>query len=411
MTRIALCITALCACGAAAAETVLVADFYACGAASGGDDALSLGLPYLIARTLNGTPGCQAVLPDLPPSRLIPKLYDSKGMPDLEEASRLRAGAGADRCLLGRAVRSGKAGDAGGASTVTFYLVGSGDAPPEAFGADIADDGCIPALAAWAAGKIYPAPAAIPALKMPPGLLPSFSRGLKLLREGDPAGAERTLLAAAKEYPGSPDARYLRGLSAGERGKPYEALRLFNEASNLDPGFSLPPFAEGKLWLALDRATLAESAFERAARIQPSFFEALLESGTLKTGRGDFSGAEGALRRAIKMRPGNADARYRLAECLAREGKEDQAQVILAALVAGNGEHGPARYLLGKLLFQAGDYRASESEARQAVRLMPNDPEAHTLLADALSRQGGLNRHTEAALELRKAIRLEEKGK
>ncbi|MEI6633419.1 MAG: tetratricopeptide repeat protein [Chlamydiota bacterium] len=409
--RIALCIAALCACGAAAAETVLVADFRAGGAAGEGDDALSLGLPYLIARTLNGTPGCQAILPDLPPSRLIPRLYDSKGMPDFEEASRLRTGAGADRCLLGRAVRSGNAADAGGASTVTFYLATSGDAPPEAFGADVAGDGCLPALAAWAAGKVNPASSGIPALKMPPGLLPSFSRGLKLLREGNPAGAERALLAAAKEYPGSPDARCLLGLAAGGHGKPYAALRLFNESANLDTGFSLPAYREGKLWLSLDRATLAESAFDRAAGIQPSFFEALLESGTLKTGRGDFSGAEGALRRAIKMRPRNTEARYRLADCLARGGKEDQAQGILAALVAGNGEHGPARYLLGRLLFQAGDYRAAELEARKAVRLMPDDPEAHTLLADSLSRQGGTNRHAEAAVELRKAIWLKDKGK
>lgn len=409
--RIALCITMLWACGAASAETVLVADFHACDAAGGGDDALSLGLPYLIARTLNGTPGCQAILPDLPPSRLIPRLYDSKGMPNFEEASRLLAGAGADRCLLGRAVCSSNAGDAGGASTVTFYLAGSGDTPPEAFGADVAGDGCLPALAAWAAGKVNPASSVIPALKMPPGLLPSFSHGLKLLREGDPAGAERTLLAAANKYPGSPDARCLLGLAAGSRGKPYAALRLFNESANLDPGFSLPAYREGKLWLSLDRATLAESAFDRAAGIQPSFFEALLESGTLKTGRGDFPGAEGALRRAIKMRPGNTDARYRLADCLAREGKEDQAQGILAALVAGNGEHGPARYLLGKLLFQAGDYHAAESEARTAVRLMPDDPEAHTLLADVLEREGGTNRYAEAAAELRKAIWLKDKGK
>jgi hypothetical protein len=42
---------------------------------------------------------------------------------------------------------------------------------------------------------------------------------------------------------------------------------------------------------------------------------------------------------------------------------------------------------------------------------MPDDPEAHTLLADSLSRQGGTNRHAEAALELRKAIWLKEKGK
>lgn len=406
------CLAVLCACGPAAAETVLVADFHACGAAGEGDNALSLGLPYLIARTLNGTPGCQAILPYLPPSQLIPKLYDSKGLPNFEEASRLRAGAGADRCLLGRAVRPGNHGDAAGASTtVTFYLVGARDSRPDAFSADVAGDGCIPALAAWAAGKVNPAPGGIPVLKAAPGILPSLSRGLKLLRDGDAAGAERELLSAANRYPKSPDARYLLGLAAAGHGKPYAALRLFNEASNLDPGFSLPAYREGKLWLSLDRATLAESAFERAARIQPSFFEALLESGTLKTGRGDFAGAEGTLRRAVKTRPGDREARYRLADCLAREGKEDQARDMLAGLVAGNEEHGPTRFLLGKLCYQAGDYRAAEIELRQATRLMPDDPEAHRLLGEALSRQGGYNRHAEAVGEFQKALWLEGKKK
>lgn len=394
------CIAAVIACGSSSGETLLVEEFHAAGAGAGGD-AASIGLPYLIARALNGVRGRQALLGDARPAG---KLYDASGRPDIAEGLRRRAAAGADRCLLGRVARSGNA------STVTFYLAGPGAGAPEAFSAEITGDACLPALAAWAAGRIARG-GEIPALAMPPALLPAFSRGLALLRNGDLPGAEGALRAAARERPAGADVRYLLGVVAERRGKPYDALRLYNEASNLDPGFSLPPFREGNIWRSLGRETLAEKAFDRAARVQPSFFEALLASGTIKTGSGAFAAAESALRRAVALRPGDAEARFRLAECLARQGKEGQARGILAGLVAERGDHGPARLLLGRLLFQAAEYRAAETEAREAVRLMPNDPEAHTLLADALSRQGGLNRHLEAEMELRKAIWLEEKGK
>lgn len=398
LIEIVLCLSALCACVPAGADTVLVADFRA------ERDALSLGLPYLVARVINGVPGCQAVLPDGPPADVLSRLYDAKGMPGFNGASRLRTEAGADRILLGRAAPS----EAPGASTVFFYLVGADGSRPEAFSADIAEDGCIPALAEWAAGKIASASARGSARPMTPALLHAFSRALKLLREADPERAERALPAAA--HPRNADVCFLLGRAAALRRKPYAALRLFTEAANLDPSFASPAYREGLIWASLDRPSLAEAAFDRAARIQPSFFEALLESGTLKTLRGDFAAGEGTLRRALAMRPGSAEARYRLADCLARAGRENQARALLAGLVEEHRDLGPARLLLARLLFQSGEYAAAEAQAREATRLMPNDPEARTLLADALSRQGGYNRHAEAAMELRKAIWLRERG-
>ncbi|MCC6449127.1 MAG: tetratricopeptide repeat protein [Candidatus Aureabacteria bacterium] len=387
----------LCAHGGAGADTVLVADFRA------ERDTLSLGLPYLVARVLNNVSGCQAILPDAPPQDVVARLYDTEGMPEFNEAARLRVEAGADRILLGRAAPSG----APGASTVFFYLAGADGSRPEAFGADIAEDGCIPALAEWAAGKIAPAPARTPP-PMPPALLPVVSRGLRLLRAADPERAARALPADA--HPRNADVRFLLGRAAALRRKPYAALQLFTEATNLDPSFASPAYREGLLWASLDRPSLAEAAFDRAARIQPSFFEALLESGILKTARGDFAAAEGTLRRALAMRPISAEARYRLADCLARAGRENQARALLADLVEARRDLGPARLLLARLLFQAGDYAAAEAQARAAARLMPNDPDARTLLADALSRQGGYNRHAEAAVQLQRAIWLRERG-
>ena len=399
LKRIALWSALLCACTPAGADTVLVADFHA------GGDALSLGLPYLVARTLNRVPGLQAILPEAPPARLASLLYDPKGLPDFEAASRLRLGAGAGRVLLARAVPSG----ASGASTITFYLLAGTAGPrPEAFSAEIAEEACIPALAEWTAAKVDPASAGNHAPAVAPDLLPPFSRALRLLREGDAEGAWRALLAAADASPRNADARCLLGRAAAGSRKPYAALRLFNEAANLDPSFALPPYREGLLWLSLGRPTLAESAFDRAARIQPSFFEALLESGTLKTGSGDFAAAEGALRRAAAMRPESAEARYRLAECLAHAGKESEARRFLAGPVGGNLQHGPTRVLRGQFCFQAGEYAAAEAELRQAVRLMPESVKAHRMLGEALHRQG---MHAEAAREFDRAARLEEKAR
>jgi tetratricopeptide (TPR) repeat protein len=404
----ALYLCVLCLSGTAGADTILVGDFCVVGAGKSQEPCLSLGLPYLIARAINDPGDSEALLPTDTPSKTLSALYDAQGTPRAGEARRLCAREGADRYLLGSFAKRKDSAGSGETISVTFYSGSASGDNVDVFKTTVAGgEESLPELAVHAAGKVCrPAKDARPP-RVPPGFLPRFSQALQLVRDGEVKGASQKAAKVSEDYPESADARYLSGLAALGAKKPYMALRLFNEARNLDPAFSMPAYREGLIWLSLERTTLAERAFEQAARIQPSFFEAAFQSGRLKAMRGDCASALGELRRAVRLRPKDSGARYWLASCLISGGRGDEGRRILEGLIADSPGYGPAHLLLGKLYYETRDFHAAEIELRSAVRLRPGDAEAHRFLGESLSKQGGYNRHAEAADEFQKALLLE----
>lgn len=388
------------------ADTLFVGDFS--GGGREADDETSLGLPYLIARAVNRSGACQALLPASPPAEAARRLWDG-GRLRTREAARLCASAGADRYLLGYVSREKDKREEEGICAVTFFLgkADPGDRP-QVFKAGVSGPEGMPALADYAAGKACAAAGPSHAARIKAGFIGPFSRVLRLLREKKQQEAEGEAHALIERFPDSADAWYAGGLASAGAGKPYTALRMFMQVSNLDSRFADPLYEEGKLWRSLGRSTLAEKAFDRAAEIQPSFFEAHLESGVLKAERGDCAAASAGLRRALELRPLDSTARYWIAFCLASEGKSSEATALLEKIRLRDA---PARFLLGKLYFQSGDLALAERELRWAVRLNPDNADAHALLGEVLSKQGGYFRHTEAIREFQRALELKEKKK
>jgi Flp pilus assembly protein TadD len=405
-----LCLCLLCLSGSALADTILIGDF--CGVAPGKihDPSFSIGLPYLIARTIDGSGDAAALLPRDVPSKALSALYDARGTPRPGEAKRLCARSGADRYLLGSFTKRKDSEGRGETVSATFYS-GTASGGDMAVFKTTVDGGveCLPALALHAAGKVCRLSKDVRPFRLDAGFLRPFSLALQLVREGKMGEASKKAAKLSTDYPESADARYLGGLAAMGLKKPYTALRLFNEARNLDPSFSMPAHREGLVWLSLERTTLAERAFEEAARIQPSFFDAGLQSGRLKAMRGECASAVAELRRVLKLRPRDSDARYWLASCLIKSGKGNEGRRILKALIADDPANGSAHLLLGKSYYETKDFSAAETELRAAVRLRPDSAEAHRLLGESLSKQGGYNRHAEAAREFQKALLLERK--
>lgn len=404
----ALYLCLLCLSGTVGADTILVGDF--CGVPPGtiNGPCFSIGLPYLIARAINGPGDGAALLPTDAPAKTLSALYDDRGMPRPGEARRLCARSGADRYLVGSFTTRKDSKGGGETVSATFYSGSVSGGGMDVFKAT-ADGGdeCLPSLALHAAGRMCRLSKDVRPFRAPAGFFRPFSTALQLLREGKTGEASEQAAKVSADYPESADARYLGGLAAKGARKPYLALRLFNEARNLDPAFSMPAYQEGLIWLSLDRTTLAERAFEEAARIQPSFFEAGFQSGRLKALRGECASAIGELRRAVKLRPRDSDARYWLASCLIKSGRGDEARRIIEGLIADNPGYGAAHLLLGKLYYETKDFNAAEIELRSAVKLCPNSVEAHKLLGESLSKQGGYNRHAEAYMEFQKALLLE----
>ncbi len=406
----ALYLSILCISGNAGADTILVGDLCGVGSGKSREPGLSFGLPYLIARVINDRGDSEALLPADASSQTLSALYDAKGMPRVAEVGRLCAREGADRYLLGSFIKKNSSAGSGETVTATFYSGSASGGDVDVFKTTVAGgEESLPELALHAAGKVCRLAKDAPPPRVSPGFLPPFSRALQLVRDGEVKEASQRAAKVAEDYPESADARYLRGLAALGAKKPYLALRLFNEARNLDPAFSMPAYREGLIWLSLDRTTLAERAFEQASRMQPSFFEAAFQSGRLKAMRGDCASALGELRRAVRLRPKHSGARYWLASCLIGSGRGDEGGRILEGLIADSPGYGPAHLLLGKLYYESGDFHAAEIELRSAVRLSPYDAEAHRLLGESLSRQGGYNRHAEAAEEFQKSLLLKKR--
>ncbi len=401
---ISVCLALLLTNSSVVADSISIGDFHAGREVQIDHDLLSIGLPYLIARFVNSSGDCRAYLPTSAPKKTIHNLYGNDGSPRIREARLFCEEKGADRYLLGRSQQKANPGEKGEIVTTTFYIGTKASNKTEAFTTSFANTLSVLNLVSHVAEKICPLPKEAATPNIPPPSLPSFSRALRLSRSGDLKRADKVVKKLCSSCPEFADAYYLSGLIALKAKKPYSALKSFSKARELDPHFSLPAYEEGKIWLSLQRPTLAEKAFVQAGLIQPSLFEARLQLGILNARHGDFKEAAISLKEALRQRPDDVTARYWMAYCLAEGGKKERALSVLEQLVIDNPNHCSAHFLLGKLYFQKIDFRRAEVELRMAARLCPDDYKTHRLLGEALSRQG---KHAEAARELRKAIKLQ----
>ena len=105
-------------------------------------------------------------------------------------------------------------------------------------------------------------------------------------------------------------------------GRPDEAMRLFREAIEREPGN-----AEALLYLAGALASAGRSAdalpyFERALKAGPASTMALNGLGLARLDLGDRAGAAAAFRESLRLDPKQADIARTLAEV--RQGREER---------------------------------------------------------------------------------------
>ena len=79
----------------------------------------------------------------------------------------------------------------------------------------------------------------------------------------------------------------------------------------------------------------ARTHLERAVALAPSMPEAQLNLGLVLIDLGEESAAEDRFRRALGLRPAYQLARERLADLLLRQGRADEARIVLSAAPPG----------------------------------------------------------------------------
>ena len=190
---------------------------------------------------------------------------------------------------------------------------------------------------------------------------------------------------------------YARGLHYWDRkaAESYlEAIRLYQQALDIDPEYVLPWLGLAKSWIMMGIHGLqpahhvyprARAAVLRALQLDPSLAEAHTALGDiLKACDWDWPGAEACYQQALSIDPSCGLAHQWYANLLSITGRHDEAVAHarrsreLAPLALG-----PASFL-GFTLYRARRFREALQEAESAVTVDPNSPIANWFLGHVL---------------------------
>lgn len=148
-----------------------------------------------------------------------------------------------------------------------------------------------------------------------------FHEGVRLMREGDSAGAAAAFRATLSLAPGLVAAHVNLGLLLVRSGSPAEAEQHYRTALAADPAHLQAHLHLGVLLAAQKRFMEAESVYRQALRIDPDSPAALSNIGVLLACVQREDEAEHCYRHALAIDPGYRNAAFNLAYLLLRQGR------------------------------------------------------------------------------------------
>lgn len=217
-------------------------------------------------------------------------------------------------------------------------------------------------------------------------------------RRGDLILRNHHMLAEVEVENGHMQVDFLPG---GE--KRYRELRRVGESRVLAHYYN----NLGVEHLADGDAEKALAYFEQSVAADDTFSHAWTNLGVAYRHLGDFERAEASHLRALEAEADEPTALTNLASLYLAEGRREEAQPILAK-VEGHLRRNPYHHFtLGTNAARLGDSAAAVRHFREAIRRLPDEPEFHAALADALAKTGELDK---ARQSLEKALSLAEDG-
>ena len=261
-------------------------------------------------------------------------------------------------------------------------------------------------------------------LKIWPGSVQAHLLASRAARQsGDFDEADRQLRACQELLGGSSDDVALEwALLQAANGNPREVDGFLQRRIEQDPALSplvWEALAEGYIrvyrtfdalacvdyWLQLDPDSLralelrglayqnggaAQKAAEDLRRVierEPTRGEARWRLALCLLDMGRYDEALPDLEQVARDRPDDPDVEVRLARCHNMLGRRDQARQILDDVLEKHPEHGLALRTRGQLAFTYEQPAEAEVWLRRAVKVWPNDYQAHYLLQQALQQQ------------------------
>ncbi|MDR1308677.1 MAG: tetratricopeptide repeat protein [Deltaproteobacteria bacterium] len=131
------------------------------------------------------------------------------------------------------------------------------------------------------------------------------------------------------------------------------------------------------------RAQEALALFAQVLEIDPGQGRALMGLGAICHGQGRFAEAQGAFGRLLELEPGNMEAMRNLALSLVSAAEYDRARPLLEKLLAENQNDARLWALLARLEKAAGRPKAALEHARRSLLIEPGQPELEAFVSAA----------------------------
>ena len=186
----------------------------------------------------------------------------------------------------------------------------------------------------------------------------------------------------------------VRGHAAAWRGDYEEAERHFRKAAGLTRNRAEPLYDWGTALLELGRAEEAVLPLARAAELTPRDTDTLFNSALALQGAGRLEEAAGRLREVLALEPASADAAIALATMMIKAGRPREAALQLEA-VARRSDDPRLTFHTGVVLAALGRYAEAVERYREAIRITPDQAQAHRNLGATLLLLG----QTDAAID------------
>jgi protein O-GlcNAc transferase len=232
--------------------------------------------------------------------------------------------------------------------------------------------------------------------------------GVAFLQQAELDSALTQFRAGLALQPDDPHLHYDLGLALKLKDDLTAAIPELERAAALDPTLPDPAYTLGVLYMQQGRYPEAAAQLRKATTLQPNNGEAwALLGGVLKDSNDD-PGAVDALHHAVALQPDQPSLHVQLAALLVKAGQPEQAAAerkTAAELSRAAVSHQRASFALksGRTLLTEGKLPEAVVQLNAAAQADPTLAEPHTLLAEALTRQG---KPAEAALERQKASTL-----
>jgi len=209
-----------------------------------------------------------------------------------------------------------------------------------------------------------------------------------LLDDGNTSAGEDVLRRGAQLNPTFSKPLFALGKIAMHRGSKEEARDFFERALALDPNDSEALLQLGLLSLQEGRLDEAENLLNRDAIVQPSSALVHLNLGIVLSRERKLVGAEAEFRRAIHFAPDSEATYLALAGVYEDQGKQEAAIELYRQIVRNAPDSANAQFRLGVLALKMGKSDEAIAALGKAIATQPKSALAHAQLGLAYLKSG-----------------------